>query len=106
MSVQFVYMTAKDKNEAREIGSYLVNARLAACVNILGDINSLYVWKGELQDDQETAFIAKTTEDKLSALIEAVKAKHSYECPCVIALPVSDGNPEFIDWIAQEVKSK
>lgn len=106
MSIRFVYMTAKDQNEAREIGGHLVNARLAACVNILGDINSLYVWKGELQDDRETAFIAKTTEENLPALIEAVKAKHSYECPCVIALPVSDGNPDFMDWIAQEVRSK
>lgn len=103
MSVRLVYMTAKDKKEARHIGGHLVKARLAACVNIFCNINSLYVWKGGLQDDQETAFIAKTTQEKLPALIEAVKAIHSYECPCVIAIPVPEGNADFMDWIDQAV---
>jgi periplasmic divalent cation tolerance protein len=103
MKASFIYMTTKDKAEARDIGRYLVESRLAACVNILDRMNSMYIWRGEFQDDQETVMIAKTTQDKVPNLIEAVKARHSYEVPCIVALPIADGSPEFLQWIAGEV---
>ena len=104
MKVNFIYMTAGSKDEARKIGQELVVTRLAACVNILDNMNSFYMWQGEIQDDTEVVIIAKTTEDRLPALIEKVKAMHSYDCPCIVAIPVSGGNPAFLDWIAAEVK--
>lgn len=103
MSVLFVYVTAKDKAEARAIGRHLVQSRLAACVNIFDGMNSMYYWDDQLQDDQEAVLVAKTTATRLSELIEAVKARHSYDCPCIVSLPVSDGNPAFLDWIAGQV---
>ena len=103
MRVNFAYMTAGSKEEARKIGQALVVARLAACVNILDNMNSFYMWQGELQDDTEVVLIAKTTEDRLPALIEKVKSLHSYDCPCIVSLPVSGGNQAFLDWIAVEV---
>jgi periplasmic divalent cation tolerance protein len=103
MRVNFIYMTAGSKEEARKIGQELVVARLAACVNILDNMNSFYMWQGELQDDTEVVLIAKTTEDRLPALIEKVKSLHSYDCPCIVSLPVSGGNQAFLDWIAAEV---
>ena len=103
MRVNFIYMTAGSKEEARKIGKELVVARLAACVNILDNMNSFYMWQGELQDDTEVVLIAKTTEDRLPALIEKVKSLHSYDCPCIVSLPVSGGNQAFLDWIAAEV---
>ena len=103
MKTSFIYMTTKDKAEARSIGRYLVESRLAACVNILDRMNSMYIWRGEFQDDQEAVMIAKTTQDKVPDLIEAVKARHSYEVPCIVALPIADGSPEFLQWIAGEV---
>jgi periplasmic divalent cation tolerance protein len=103
MSVLFVYVTAKDKAEARAIGRHLVQSRLAACVNIFDGMNSMYYWEDELQDDQEAVLVAKTTEARLPELIEAVKARHSYDCPCIVSLPISDGNPAFLDWIAGQV---
>jgi len=76
---------------------------LAACVNILDRMNAMYIWQGEFQDEQEAVMIAKTTQDKVPDLIEAVKARHSYEVPCIVALPIADGSPEFLQWIAGEV---
>lgn len=104
MTVNFVYMTAGSRSEARTIGSALVAEKLAACVNIFDNMNSLYLWQGELQDDTETVLIAKTTRACVPALIEKVKTLHSYECPCIVCLPVSDGNSAFLDWIRAEVQ--
>jgi periplasmic divalent cation tolerance protein len=104
MKVNFIYMTAGSKEEARKIGQELVVARLAACVNILDNMNSFYMWQGEVQDDTEVVIIAKTTEDRVPALIEKVTALHSYDCPCIVAIPVSGGNQAFLDWVAAEVK--
>lgn len=103
MSAFFVYMTTKDKAEAREIGRHLVQSKIAACVNILDHMNSMYVWQGEFHDDQEAVMIAKTTEGKVPELIAAVKARHSYECPCIVALPIVDGHPDFLNWISRQV---
>jgi periplasmic divalent cation tolerance protein len=103
MQLYFIYVTTKDKAEARDIGRYLVQSRLAACVNIFDHMNSMYVWEDEFQDDQETVLIAKTTEQKLPELIQAVKSRHSYEVPCIVSLPIGDGNPDFLQWIAGQV---
>ena len=105
MKVNFIYMTAGSREEARKIGKELVMSRLAACVNILDNMNSLYMWQGKVQDDSEIVMIAKTTEDQLPQLVEKVKSLHSYECPCIVSIPVSGGNQAFLDWIADEVGS-
>ena len=100
MKINFVYMTAASKDEATKIAKELVTARLAACVNILDNMNSFYLWQGEIQDDAEVIMIAKTTEDRIPELIEKVRSMHSYDCPCIVSLPVSSGYQPFLDWIA------
>ena len=67
-------------------------------------MNSFYMWQGKVQDDTEVVMIAKTAENRVPALVEKVKSLHSYECPCIISMPVSGGNQAFLDWIAEEVK--
>jgi len=104
MKVNLIYITAKDKAEARKIGSQLLESKLAACVNIIDNMNSMYVWQGKVQDDKEVILIAKTTEARVPLLIEKVKSLHSYDCPCIVSIAVSGGNSEFLDWIANEVK--
>jgi periplasmic divalent cation tolerance protein len=104
MKVNFIYMTAGSRDEAGTIGKELVVSRLAACVNIIDNMNSIYMWQGKVQDDAEIVLIAKTTEDRVPALIEKVKSLHSYECPCIVSIPVSGGNQAFLDWIAGEVQ--
>lgn len=97
-----VYMTAASPEEARTIGDALVTGRLAACVNILGPVQSLFRWKGQVQSETETAFIAKTTQERLDGLTAEVRRLHSYEVPCIIALPILGGDTAFLDWIASE----
>ena len=103
MQINFVYMTAGNKDEARNIGKALVSSKLAACVNILDNMNSFYMWDGELQDDNEVVMIAKTTQNRVPDLVQKVKALHSYDCPCIVSLPVTDGNQAFLDWIVEQV---
>ena len=103
MSKQFVYMTAGNLDEARQIGEHLVADRLAACVNIIEGMHSIYRWEGEIQRDREVVMIAKTTRDRLPALVEAVKRFHSYDCPCIVSFAIDGGNPAFLEWIGREV---
>jgi len=103
MEIQLIYMTTGSKEEARTIGRELVQARLAACVNIFDNMNSIYRWEDRLQDDNEVVVIAKTTRNRVPELIEKVKDMHSYDCPCIISLPVAEGNPDFLQWIENEV---
>jgi len=103
MSKRLVYMTAGSLEEARRIGEHLVKDRLAACINILDGMQSIYRWEGELQKDREVVMIAKTTRDRLPALVEAVKSRHSYDCPCIVSFAIDGGNPAFLEWIGSEV---
>ena len=104
MAINLIYITTENKVEAERIGRILVEERLAACVNIIDGMNSIYRWEGKLIQDTETVLIAKTVQDKVSALTERVKALHSYDCPCVVALPIHDGNESFLNWVAGEVR--
>jgi periplasmic divalent cation tolerance protein len=103
MDIRFIYMTAGSAAEARAIGADLVQRRLAACVNILEPMQSLYVWEGELQEAREAVLIAKTTAARVPEVIDRVKALHSYECPCVVSLPVEAGYHPFLEWVAAGV---
>ena len=104
MKINFVYMTAGDREEAAKIAGELVTSGLVACVNILDNMNSIYMWEGKIQNDTEVVMIAKTSEDRVPQVIEKVKSMHSYDCPCIVSLPVLNGNRAFLDWIAGEVK--
>jgi periplasmic divalent cation tolerance protein len=90
-------------DEAKKIGRMLVERRLAACVNLLDAMQSMYWWDGSVQESREAVLIAKTTRRLVSALITAVKENHSYECPCIVTLPIEAGNPAFLKWIADEL---
>lgn len=97
-----VYMTAGSRDEALNIGRALVAERLAACVNVLGPMTSVYQWQGETHEDPEVAFLAKTRRDLIPRLAARVQALHSYECACVVALPITDGHPPFLTWIGDQ----
>ena len=104
MSACFIYVTASGSEEARRIGRALVEARLAACANVIDRVTSVYWWRGEVQEDDEAVLIAKTREDLVDDLTAKVKELHSYECPWVVALPVTGGNADFLDWIESETR--
>jgi periplasmic divalent cation tolerance protein len=102
METRLVYITTSNADEARRIGRELVAERLAACVNILDGMTSMYWWEGEVQDDQECVLLAKTRADLADDLVERVKKIHSYDVPCVVCLPIREGNPDFLAWIGAE----
>jgi periplasmic divalent cation tolerance protein len=104
MKATFIYITAGSMDEAKKIGKALVSNRLAACVNIIDNMQSMYWWEDEIQDEREVILIAKTKESVVPELIDKVKSMHSYDCPCIVSLPILDGNRAFLEWIAQQTK--
>lgn len=104
METNFIYITAGSMAEARSIGEQLVSNRLAACVNIIDNMNAIYWWEGEIEHEKEVIIIAKTKASLVSNLIEMVKSIHSYSCPCIVSLPIINGNKAFLDWIVSETK--
>jgi len=96
-----VYITAKDKAQALSIGRALVEERLAACVNVIDGMTSIYRWEGEINEDGEAVLIAKTSADKFEALAERVKQLHTYACPCVISMPIINGGKDYLDWLGE-----
>lgn len=102
MDARMLYITASSRDEAKKIGRALVEARLAACANVIDGMESTYWWEGKLAEDREAVLIVKTRADLVAAVTARVKALHGYSVPCVVALPILDGNPDYLDWIAAE----
>ncbi|MEW5735228.1 MAG: divalent-cation tolerance protein CutA [Thermodesulfobacteriota bacterium] len=100
MDLALVVMTAKDEDEARLVAEKLVGEKLAACVNIIPKVLSVYRWKGEVFREPECYLLAKTRKDLVPRLTAAVRSVHSYECPAVAALDITGGSPDFLAWIA------
>jgi periplasmic divalent cation tolerance protein len=105
MEIVFAYITCKNRSEAKKIGKVLLQDKLAACVNIFDNMNSMYWWKGKIEDANETVLIAKTTKKLFPKLSKKVKAIHSYEVPCILQIPITDGNKEYVDWLLENIKS-
>ena len=98
------YVTTADVDEARRIARTLVEERLAACVNILERVESVYHWEDEVHFSGEAAFLAKTTENCFDAFAARVRELHSYELPCVVAVPLARGEAGFLSWIGENVR--
>ncbi len=97
-----VLITASNEDEAARISQELVDSRLAACVNIVKGIRSIYRWKGKREDEAEVLMIVKTRRDLFAGLKKRVKELHSYSVPEIIALPVIDGSEEYLKWLQEE----
>ncbi|MFL6744838.1 MAG: divalent-cation tolerance protein CutA [Sphingomicrobium sp.] len=103
MSVVSVYAVFADADEAERIGRAMVEERLAACVNILGGIRSIYRWQGAIESAEEVAAIFKTRHDTADALITRVAALHSYEVPCIVTWSVDKLLGAYADWVEGSV---
>lgn len=100
---RWIYMTAGSPEEAGRIGRALVAERLAACINVIPGMTAIYWWNETLQEDRETVLIAKTTAPLVDRLTARVAELHSYDCPCVVALPIVGGHAPFLGWIGSQV---
>jgi len=99
-----VLMTAGSQEEAERIAQALVAEMLAACVNVVPGVTSIYRWEGQVQRDQEWLLLAKSRRDVLDRLVERVQALHSYEVPEIIALPLAGGSEPYLDWLDSVVE--
>jgi periplasmic divalent cation tolerance protein len=100
-----VYVTCGSMDEARSVAQGILQKRLAACVNIVPLVESHYWWQGKLEVGEEALCIIKTKGSALKSLKEEVLRLHSYSVPEFIALPITDGNKDYLDWIEKEVSA-
>jgi periplasmic divalent cation tolerance protein len=98
-----VLMTAGSREEAARLADMLVVARLAACVQILPEIESIYHWEGKVERAPETILLAKTTQPNFAALEAAVRSLHSYATPEIIALPITAASAPYLEWLTANV---
>ena len=96
-----VFVTAPSEADAARIGRTLVEERLAACANITGQIRSIYRWQDAIEDEAECLMVLKTSHACLDALIDRASELHSYDVPEIIAVPIHQGYPPYLDWIAE-----
>lgn len=99
-----VFITAPSITVARQCAMGMVEAGLAACVNLIPGIESVYWWQNQVHQDQEVLLIAKTTVNQWPLLRDWVKTHHPYEVPEIIQLPIAEGQPDYLSWIAQTVQ--
>jgi periplasmic divalent cation tolerance protein len=94
-----ILVTAKNKNQADKIAAGLIKAKLAACVNIIAKINSVFFWAGKTDKASESLLLIKSKKEKMPKIIKLVKSLHSYEVPEIIAIPIITGDKPYLRWI-------
>jgi periplasmic divalent cation tolerance protein len=100
-----VFTNLPDRASAERLADLLLEQRLAACVNILAPCRSVYRWKGAVQHDDEHPLLIKTSAERYAALEQALRQGHPYELPEIIAVPIEQGLPAYLDWVAAETKA-
>jgi len=101
-----VTTTTETKEQAQTIAQHLVETKLAVCVQITGPITSIYRWKGKLENAQEWLCLIKTRDDLYNKVEAAIKSKHPYETPEIIAVPIVKGSKEYLSWLDDELGDK
>ncbi|MEN3325741.1 MAG: periplasmic divalent cation tolerance protein [Acidobacteriota bacterium] len=100
-----VFMTAASGEEATRLAEMLVGAHLAACVQMLPEIESVYRWQGKIERSSEVLLIAKTTREKFDDLEREVRALHSYDTPEIVAVPIVIGSAPYLEWLSKAASS-
>jgi len=102
--VTSVYAIFADADEAERIGRLAIEDQLAACVNVLGPIRSIYRWKGKIENAEEVAAIFKTSDDRADDLVARIAGLHSYDVPCIVTWPIDRILEPFADWVDESVR--
>jgi len=100
---RIVLSTAGSEEEARKMANHLVESRLAACVNIVLHVESIYRWEGKVESGREWLLIIKTSAELFPAVRDAIRELHSYELPECIAIDVEDGSTEYLEWLGDSL---
>ncbi len=101
MSPMVVSITAPDRETGRRLARQLVESRLAACVQVIDPILSLYRWKGEVKEEAEVLLLAKSSQELLPRIGELLAREHPYELPELAAVPIADGSPAYLQWLKE-----
>jgi periplasmic divalent cation tolerance protein len=101
-----LYSTFPNREEALSVAHKLLEKKLIACANLLENITSIYRWEGAVQQEQEVLMIAKTTPANVGQAIAEIKKLHSYQLPCIVAYPIAQGHPSFLQWVADETRQE
>jgi periplasmic divalent cation tolerance protein len=101
---RIVLTTTSSEEEARMIARHLVESRLAACVNIIPQVESIYRWQGKVDSSREWLLMVKTTQERFPAVREAIRKLHSYDLPECVALNIEDGSSDYLQWLADSVQ--
>jgi len=101
-----VLSTCANAEEAERIGRLLLEQHLAACVTVLPEIRSIYRWKGALESAGECMLLIKTARSHFQSLSAALRQAHSYELPELLAIPVLDGSPEYLEWLGKNLEAE
>jgi len=99
-----VFVTAPSGSDAADIAKTIVSERLAACVNIIAGIRSIFFWEDKIQDEEETLMIIKTKKELFESLKRRIIMKHPYSVPEIISVDITDGNEDYLKWIYETVK--
>ena len=99
--IRIVFSTIDDIHKAQQLATTLVSGKLAACVNIIPSVWSVYHWQGTVEKAVENLLIIKTSEERLDELMDRLRELHPYDLPEIIALPVETGLPEYLRWVVE-----
>lgn len=106
MEFVIVYITCPDNDTAIRLANGAVEAKLAACANILPGMISVYEWENSLQTDQESVLLLKTRQPLTEELTEWISSRHPYSVPCILQLPINDGNEPYLKWLAEQTGNR
>lgn len=101
-----IYVTTSGLSESRKIARKIVEEKLAACVNIVPSIESIYLWKGEIEEDSESLMFIKTRTDLVEKVIKRIEKIHSYDTPCILEISLKRGSENYFNWIDGEIDPK
>lgn len=104
MGHSLIYATVPNPSEAKRIGRLLVERRLAPAANVLPGVSSVYRWKGRIEEAAEAVLILKVRSELVGRAVEAIRAEHPYDCPGIVALAITGGNQDYLDWIDAETR--
>lgn len=102
--IRIVFSTIDELEHAHRLAGNLVDEKLAACVNIVPEVVSVYHWQGTVEQTVENLIMIKTSEDRLEALISRLKELHTYDLPEIVAIPVETGLPAYLEWVVESTK--
>lgn len=106
MSISFLYTTLDDAKKAKKLAKKLVSEKLAACVNIIPKVESIYHYQGEIEQSEEVILLIKTPKNLVSWTRQFLESKHPYECPCIVEISIDSVNKLFSDWVIKETNPR